>query len=110
VSKQIIILGTSQSATLFNVNVLMWFPITQFPKPGAPLSAWSGASAAENSAIQAGSIVEESNAFQFPLGFGAGNIKTFLQQYWTSRNAAIGGLGTNQYANVFYDSSSGWSA
>ena len=109
-SKQIIILGVTTTPVLQSINCVFWYPITSGKVLVSGTSAWSGASAAENTAIQNGSVLEEINAFQFPVGYATAAIKTFLVQYWTNRNAAINGVGPGLYNGVFDDSVTGWSA
>lgn len=109
-SKQIIVLGVTTTPVIQNVAAAFWFPITSGKLPVSGTSAWPGASAAENTAIQSGSVVEELTSFQFPVGFPTAEMKIFLQNYWTNRNTAINGVGPGLYNSVFWDSVSGWSA
>jgi hypothetical protein len=111
-AKQVIVLGVNQTSLWTSVNAAFWFPITQSGTAKAALSGsvWAGASAAENTAIQTGTVVEEPQSFQFPTGLAVASIKDFLLTYWTRRNAQIGGVGANLYNGVFADSLAGWSA
>lgn len=109
-SKEIIILGVSIVASSTTVNGLGWFAITTGAKPQASGSLWSGASAAENTAIQNGTVLEETFSFIFPTGLAVASIKAYLNAYWTARNAQIAGVGPNQFNGVFFDSVTGWSA
>lgn len=109
-AKQIIILGVSTTPVLQSINCVLWYPITSGKVAVSGVSTWSGASAAENTAIQNGSVLEEVNSFQFPVGYATASIKTFLQQYWANRNTAINGVGPGLYNGVFDDSATGWSA
>jgi hypothetical protein len=109
-AKQIIILGVSTDPVINNVSAVFWFPITSGKLITAGVSAWSGASAAENAAIQSGSVLEEQRNFQFPTGTPTATMKAFLQQYFTSRNTQISGVGPAQFNGVFDDSVTGWSA
>jgi hypothetical protein len=109
-AKQIIILGVSTDNIMLNVSCVFWFPITSGAKAQASGSAWAGATTGENTAIQNGSVQEEQNTFSFPVGLAVANIKAFLVQYWTNRNARVNGVGQGLFASVFDDSVTGWSA
>jgi hypothetical protein len=109
-AKQIIILGVSTTPILNTISCVFWFPIATGIKTVTGVSVWSGASAAENLAIQAGTVLEEQTNFQFPVGFAVASIKAFLLQYWTNRNSQLAGAGPGQFANVYDDSITGWSA
>jgi hypothetical protein len=109
-SKQIILQGVSINSLYTTINGLFWFPITSGAKAQSNGSAWTSASAAENTAIQSGTVLEESGSFQFPTGTTTANIKAYLLQYWTNRNTQINGVGPGLFANVFEDSVTGWSA
>jgi hypothetical protein len=109
-AKQIIVLGKSQTETEVTYNVLFWFPITSKPQPQTTGSAWTpvtgistGAAAAENTAIQNGTVKEESYSFSFPVGTPVATIEAYLQQAWTNRNAQIAGVGAYQYYGSYYD-------
>jgi hypothetical protein len=109
-AKQIIILGTNQNSLWTNISCVLWYPITSGAKTQTTGSVWSGAAAAENSAIQAGTVLEEQNTFQFPTNLPTANMKAFLQQYYANRNAQINGVGPGLYQNVYDDNATGWSA
>jgi hypothetical protein len=109
-AKEIIALSTSSNGTTVFYTVAFWYPITSGLKPVSSVSQWGGASAAENSAITAGSVIEEVNSFQFAIGTPVATIKTVLQQWWTARNTQLGGVGPNSVFGVFFDSVTGWSA
>jgi hypothetical protein len=109
-AKQIIILGAAADNIMLNVSCAFWFPISSGAKAQISGSVWAGASGAENTAIQNGSVQEEQNTFSFPVGLAVANIKAFLLQYWTNRNARIAGVGQALYAGVYEDSVTSWSA
>jgi hypothetical protein len=109
-AKQIIVLGASQNSLWTSVNAVLWFPITSGVKAQTTGSAWAGASAPENAAIQAGTVLEEQGSFNFPTGLAVASIKDFLLTYYARRNAQINGVGQGLYAGVFDDSVTGWSA
>lgn len=109
-AKQIIALQQSSNGTDVSYQVAFWFPITSGAQTQTAGSAWTGASAAENQAIQNGSVKEEIVGYTFPVGTPATAIKAILQQAWTERNAQINGVGPNQFYGVFFDSVTGWSA
>jgi hypothetical protein len=109
-SKQIIIIGAASDNIMLSVSCVFWFPVASGAKAQTNGSVWTGASTAENTAIQNGSVQEEQTSFSFPVGLAVASVKAFLLQYWTNRNARIGGVGQALYANVFEDSVNGWSA
>jgi len=109
-AKQIIILGVSIDPVVNTVSSVFWFTITSGKLPIAGTSAWSGASAAENTLIQSGSVFEEQRSFQFPSGTSTATMKAFLQQYFASRNTQINGVGPALFSGIFNDSVTGWSA
>jgi hypothetical protein len=104
-ANQIIILGSSLNSVMLNINLVFWYPITSGQAATSGVSAWPKASAAENTAIQNGSILEEVTSFSFPVGTPVANIEAFLLQYWTNRNAQIGGIGPGLYQNYGYTGS-----
>jgi hypothetical protein len=114
-NKQIIVLSQQSNGIQVNYNVLFWYPITLNPVTQTAGSAWvpsgtsAGASAAENSAIQAGTIREEGGSFSFPVGTPVAAIESVLQQAWAKRNAQIAGQGANQFYGSWYDGTQ-WSA
>ena len=109
-AKQIIVTSYSQNDTSMTIGCVFWYPITQGAKAQASGSTWSGASTAENQAIQNGSVLEEGQSFSFPVSAAVTTIKDVLNKAWTQRNNAIAGIGPAQYFGVFYDSSTLWSA
>jgi hypothetical protein len=102
-ANQIIVLGASLNSVMLNVSVVLWYSITSGAKTVPGVSAWPNASAAENTAIQNGSILEESTSFQFPVGTPTATMEAYLLQYWTNRNAQIAGVGPAQFANFGYN-------
>lgn len=110
-AKRVIVLGANISNTVsINVTAVFWYPISTGASAQASGSAWPGASQAENTAIQNGSVLEEQISLQFPNGTPKANIEAQLLQYWTNRNGQINGQGPAMFAGVFNDSVSGWSA
>jgi hypothetical protein len=108
-AKQIIVVQQSANGAQQCYTVANWYAITTGLQAQTKGSAWSGASAAENTAIQNGSVLEEVNTTCFPVGQDVGSIKLVLQKYWSVRNGEIGGIGPAQFQGVFFDSVSGWS-
>jgi hypothetical protein len=102
-ANEIIVLGSSINSLFMSISLVFWYPITTGMAPVGGTSVWSKASSAENAAIQAGTVLEEQQTFQFPTGFSFANIQTFLLQYWTNRNAQLGGQGPGMYANAGYN-------
>ena len=96
---QIVILGSSLNSVMLTLNLVFWYQITSGPKAISGISAWPGASTAENTALQSGAILEEVTSFSFPVGVSVASIEAFLQQYWSNRNAQINGIGPGLYQN-----------
>lgn len=109
-AKQIIVLGQSQNGTTVTISAAFWYPITTGALAQTKGSVWTGASAAENTAIQNGTVLEEVQNFTFPVNTTATTIKDVLNKAWTQRNTALGGVGPNQFNGIFFDSVTGWSA
>lgn len=109
-AKQIIVMITEQSGIDLNVQVALWYPVTSGMKPGASASQWSGASAAENSAIQAGTVIEEIKWFWFPAGIDTTTIKNTVAKHYANKNGIQNGVGPNIWFGVYDDSATGWSA
>ena len=112
--KRIIVLDRSTSESEANYNCLFWFQLSSGIRTQSAGSAWVpngssvGASAGENQAIQAGTILEESHSFQFPVATPITDIENVMLQAWTNRNQQINGVGPNQFYGSFNDSVSGW--
>lgn len=112
--KRIIVLTQSANEAEVVYNTLFWFSITAGARTQSGGSAWTpngtsaGASATENSAIQAGTVLEEAHSFVFPVGTPVADIENVLLQAWTNRNAQINGIGPNQFYGAFNDSVTGW--
>jgi hypothetical protein len=102
-ANQIIILGSNINSVFTTVSLVFWYPITTGALATGGVSAWPKASAAENAAIQAGTILEEQQSFQFPTGLTAAQMETYLLQYWTNRNAQLNGQGPGMFQNVGYN-------
>jgi len=109
-AKQIICMGMTSDGIEQQFSVLFWFSIATGVKPQPNGSAWSGASASENAAIEAGTVLEVAESYTFPTGITVAAIKTYLQQEWTNRNTQIAGAGPATDQGVFFDSATGWSA
>lgn len=116
-AKEVIVLDESTTATTVTYQVLFWYPITKNPKPqaGSAGSLWvasgtsAGATSAENTAIQNGTILEENTSFSFPVGIPVAAIESVLQQAWAERNAQINGQGANQYYGAYFNGTA-WGA
>lgn len=107
--KRVIVMAVSSNGTELNASGVMWFPITSGARPQTGGSQWiasgssSGASTAENTAIQNGSIYEEPFGRTFPIATPAATMEAVLQQAWTLRNTQINGIGSNIYYGVNWD-------
>ena len=108
-AKQIIVLSSTSNGTTASYNFLFWFVITSGAL-SAGNSAWTGASGAENTALNNGSVKEEVVSYNFPVGTATATINSVVNQAWTERNAQINGIGPNIFYGVFYDSITAWSA
>lgn len=109
-AKQIIALSKTTNGAQDTFMIAFWYAITSGAQTRTSGSQWSGASAAENTAIQNGTVMEEVTSFSFPVNAAAATIKDVLNKAWTTRNSEINGIGPNQFFGVFFDSSTGWSA
>lgn len=109
-AKQIIALSKLTNGAEDNLTIAFWYVISAGAQQRTNGSVWTGASTAENTAIQAGTVLEEIESFQFPVGAAAATIKDVLNKHWTTRNAQLNGIGPSQYFGVFFDSVAGWSA
>lgn len=96
-----------------NVNFLLWLSVpagSEIPIPGGT-SDWAGASAAENTAIANGQILEEVYSTQYPQTMTVAQIKADLVSRYNARQAQVTARpNPNQFYGVFFDSVSGWSA
>lgn len=112
--KRIIVLTKNGSESEVTYSVLFWFSITSGIRTQSAGSLWVpngssvGASAAENTAIQNGTVLEESQSFTFPVSTPVADIENVLLQAWTNRNTQINGVGPNQFYGAFNDSVTGW--
>jgi hypothetical protein len=108
-TKQIIVLSQSTNGTEVTYQVAFWFAITLNPVSQTAGSLWVpsgtslGASVAENSAIQAGTVREESASFSFPIGTPISAIEAVLQAAWAKRNTQISSQGANQFYGSWFD-------
>lgn len=113
-AKQVIVLTKSSSESEVTYTCAMWYAITSGIRTQTAGSAWvpngssAGASAAENTAIQNGTVLEEVQTFTFPVSTPSADMEAYILQAWTNRNAQINGVGPNQYYGTFHDSTTGW--
>lgn len=109
-AKQIIVLGKSTNGPFDNYQFAFWYQITTGAKAQTGGSVWPGASAAENTAIQNGLVLEEVENITVPVNSATTTVKDLANKRWTTRNGEVNGIGPAQYNGVFFDSISGWSA
>ena len=98
-AKQIINIGSAPTASgNITINYVMWLT-TSKPTITTATSVWSGASAAENAAIQAGTTVEVSGSITVSPGTSAASISTTLTTTYSQIEASInsGFLGYTGY-------------
>ena len=77
--------------TLDDVNTyrfMMWADVPaarqQYYANASAKSAWNGATAADNTNLQNGSVVEQVTVQRIPAGTGVAQIENFLQNAWTN--------------------------
>jgi len=75
-----------QAAASGGYNVVLWadVPVARqsFYANAAATSAWLGAQAADNTALQNGSVVEQVTPHVFPPGTNISQIESYLQNQW----------------------------
>lgn len=99
----VIVLGKSTSGSWDTFNLLFWYDITSGQKAQTAGSAWANATAADNTAIQNGSVLEEAQSIAFPAGLAAGNppaVEAYIAQAWTNRSTELNGVGPAQFFGV----------
>jgi hypothetical protein len=93
-AKQIIDLSSSAnpSAATVTLNYLYWFT-TAYPNPlsASTVSAWSGASAAENAALVAGTTVETYGSLTIPASTAAASVQTMVISQYNAMQAGFAG-------------------
>ena len=97
----------------FIVNLLFWLAVTvgQEIPIANKVSAWSGASTAENTALAAGQVIEEAHSVSFPSTITKAAAETELANEFTARQTQITNqLNPNLFFGVFLDSITGWSS
>jgi hypothetical protein len=104
---KIVILDVSQpSQAQQTIHYLLWLT-TLTPLPRAATSAWTagsasvGATTAQNNALASGSFIEVNLSQTFPSSLTTAQIQTFLQNDYTTRQAA---LAANTQPGAFYGS------
>lgn len=74
-------------------NFLMWADVPAARQShyanASAVSAWSGAQAADNTALQNGSVVELKTSQRIPTGASLAAIQAFLAAKWTDYQAQI---------------------
>jgi hypothetical protein len=111
-AKEVIVLTVSQTDSLtLAVNYLLWLTTTSpIPKPNFN-SVWTGPSAAETAALQAGTTIELQRTRNFPPTATKAQIEALLQADYTAAQAAQNAATpSGAYYGIYYDSVSGWSA
>jgi hypothetical protein len=107
--KRVIVINQRVSGDQVCYSTANWYAITSGQLAQSAGSAWTGASPAENTAIQNGSVLEEVATSCFPVGQDVTTIKSLLVNKWTVRNSQLNGVGPGQYQGVYFDSALGWS-
>ena len=108
-SKEVITLNVRNEVPGYNsVTFLLWLP-TAFPVPTTASSLWTGASTAENAAIQAGYLIELVKTDDFPVTAAKAQIEGYLQLEFTAALAVLNAsAGPGAYYGIYFDGS-GWS-
>jgi hypothetical protein len=103
-SKRVIWLNTTTVGGGWQVSYLLWIATTSGAVTGKN-SSWSGASAAENTAISSGAFIEIPRTGFFPLGTSLANAETQMANDWLAQqNAqASSGVQPGQFLGNFYD-------
>ena len=116
-TKRVIALSATPNGSSIIILAAFWYNITSGITPRPNISSqWiaspnsPGASTADNTAIQNGTVIEEIEPFPFPLGVQGATIKDVLLSRWNVRNGELNGQGPDVYYGIFNDSVSGWSA
>lgn len=113
-AKQIVILETNPADGGFNtIRAVFWFAVPvnrRVPVPNAQ-SLWTGASAGEVADLQSGAVLEERHDIRVPSSFTVAEQKNALNKAYTDRLTFLGAQPFKlQFAGVFFDSATGWSA
>jgi hypothetical protein len=97
-----------------DIQYLFWLAVPtgqEIPLAATVTSAWTGASALENTALQNGTVIEEAHETQVPTGTTKAAIENGLLNHFNNRQAQLNARqNPNQYYGVFFDSVTGWSA
>jgi hypothetical protein len=106
-AKQVIILSSSTlTGGMTSYEFAFWIvPLTAqvVPNPGF-VSAFSGASGAEISALQAGTTVEVVQTTSYPTSFSLASIEAdLLTKYTAAQSAYTSGVNPIQYYGTYYD-------
>lgn len=105
--KRIIWTITNQDSFGFTVQAYFWNVTASGVLQSGRLSAWPGASAAENSAIAAGNIVERPYTDTAPIGTSLVTEEQRLVLWWTAyQNELAGGIQPGAFNGNYYDT--GW--
>ena len=101
-AKQIIVLGvSSQVGGEYSINAVFWYPVEAGKELPAPsiTSAYKLASAAEITALQSGSVLEESRNYIVPSSYTIALVETFLL---TMYNAKVAYMASKPETGNFY--------
>jgi hypothetical protein len=111
--KQIIVLEVTEQNNELIVSGVFWLPISTGALPQTNGSIWTavsgvsaGASSAENTAIEAGTVKETPFTLNFPLGTPIATIQTTLLQAYTEAAASTSTQGPAQYYGTYYNGTS----
>ena len=111
-AKQIVILNQVPGAGVVFQYVL-WAAVPAARQPfyanANAVSAWSGASSAENGAIAAGQVAELVQTQGWPSGTSLAIIQAALIASWTAWQNQVNGLNNWSRYGTFYDGTS-WTA
>jgi hypothetical protein len=86
---QIIILGIDSDPGQIRVSYLLWtVTASPIPNPGA-VSIWTGATAAQNAAIAAGTTIETQRVLSVPAGTSKAVIQAQLVAIFTATQTVV---------------------
>lgn len=97
------------------IKCVFWFPIAgaaKVPKPGyVSFAPAVNVSAADQSALEDGSVLEETVLIPFPTSYSTTQLKAIINARYTDRAAALAlAPAARAFYGVFYDSVTAWSA
>jgi len=113
ITKRVIILEQEASAPL-KFHYIMWADVPLARQPfyanAAATSLWKNAAAADITAIQNGSVVEQDGHIIVNQGDTLATVEALLQTAWTAFQAQINAANPWVRYGSFMDTTNGWTA